>query len=67
VVEASADTPVRPPRAILLTPITFPLAIGGATFGVLVGFAATTNGVGDYRRNGSTHSTTVTLGSLNTP
>jgi multiple antibiotic resistance protein len=34
-------------RSILLTPVTFPLTVGGATFGVLVGFAATTNGVGD--------------------
>jgi len=34
-------------RSILLTPITFPLTVGGATFGVLVAFAATTGGVGD--------------------
>jgi multiple antibiotic resistance protein len=27
--------------------VTFPLTVGGATFAVLVGFAATTHGVGD--------------------
>lgn len=34
-------------RSVLLLPITFPLTVGGATFAVLVGFAATTHGVGD--------------------
>ncbi len=34
-------------RSVLLLPLTFPLTIGGATFAVLVGFAATSHGVGD--------------------
>jgi multiple antibiotic resistance protein len=34
-------------RSVLLLPLTFPLTVGGATFAVLVGFAATTHGVGD--------------------
>ena len=34
-------------RSVLLLPVTFPLTVGGATFAVLVGFAATTHGVGD--------------------
>jgi multiple antibiotic resistance protein len=40
-----ADGPQRPWRSILLTPVTFPLTVGGATFGVLVGFAATSANV----------------------
>ena len=42
-----AAAPLRPWRSILLTPVTFPLTVGGATFGVLVGFAATAGNVGD--------------------
>jgi multiple antibiotic resistance protein len=34
-------------RSVLLLPLTFPLTVGGATFAVLVGFAAATHGVGD--------------------
>jgi multiple antibiotic resistance protein len=34
-------------RSVLLLPVTFPLTVGGATFAVLVGFAATTHGIGD--------------------
>jgi multiple antibiotic resistance protein len=34
-------------RSVLLLPITFPLTVGGATFAVLVGFAATSHGIGD--------------------
>jgi multiple antibiotic resistance protein len=34
-------------RSVLLLPLTFPLTVGGATFAVLVGFAATTHGAGD--------------------
>jgi multiple antibiotic resistance protein len=45
--EAPAAAPARPWRSILLTPVTFPLTVGGATFGVLVGFAATSQNVGD--------------------
>jgi multiple antibiotic resistance protein len=45
--DASPDAPQRPWRSILLTPVTFPLTVGGATFGVLVGFAATSQNVGD--------------------
>jgi multiple antibiotic resistance protein len=44
---AAPDAPPRPWRSILLTPVTFPLTVGGATFGVLVGFAATSQNVGD--------------------
>jgi multiple antibiotic resistance protein len=47
VTEASASAPTRPWRSILLTPITFPLTVGGATFGVLVAFSATAGSVGD--------------------
>lgn len=47
VAEASASAPPRPWRAILLTPITFPLTVGGATFGVLVAFSATATSAGD--------------------
>jgi multiple antibiotic resistance protein len=45
--DASGAAPARPWRSILLTPVTFPLTVGGATFGVLVGFAATSQNVGD--------------------
>jgi multiple antibiotic resistance protein len=41
------DAPARPWRSILLTPVTFPLTVGGATFGVLVAFSATSQDVGD--------------------
>jgi multiple antibiotic resistance protein len=36
------DTPTRTDswRSVLLTPVTFPLTVGGATFGILVGFGA---------------------------
>jgi multiple antibiotic resistance protein len=34
-------------RSVLLTPVTFPLTVGGATFGILVGFAATSDGTSD--------------------
>jgi multiple antibiotic resistance protein len=44
---ASEGTATRPWRSILLTPITFPLTVGGATFGVLVGFAALAHDAGD--------------------
>lgn len=47
IAESGAVEPVRGWNSILLTPITFPLTVGGATFGVLVGFAAITDGVGD--------------------
>jgi multiple antibiotic resistance protein len=45
--EAGEPGPARPWRSVLLTPIAFPLTVGGATFGVLVGFAATTDGIAD--------------------
>jgi multiple antibiotic resistance protein len=44
---ASVGGPQRPWRSILLTPVTFPLTVGGATFGILVGFAATSANVAD--------------------
>jgi multiple antibiotic resistance protein len=44
---ASSDAPQRRWRSILLTPVTFPLTVGGATFGILVGFAATSANVAD--------------------
>lgn len=44
---SAPDGPVRPWRSILLTPVTFPLTVGGATFGVLVAFSATSQNVGD--------------------
>jgi multiple antibiotic resistance protein len=34
-------------RSVLLTPVTFPLTVGGATFGILVGFGADADNVGD--------------------
>jgi multiple antibiotic resistance protein len=53
-IEPSDDSPdgatvasARSPSSLLLTPLAFPLTVGGATFGVLVGFAATVNDVGD--------------------
>jgi multiple antibiotic resistance protein len=46
-VAESAANSERPWRSVLLTPVTFPLTIGGATVGVLVGFAATSQDVGD--------------------
>jgi multiple antibiotic resistance protein len=45
--EAAPGAPTKPWNSILLTPVTFPLTVGGATFGVLVGFAATADNVGD--------------------
>jgi multiple antibiotic resistance protein len=45
--DAAPNAPLRPWRSILLTPVTFPLTVGGATFAVLVGFAATSQNVGD--------------------
>jgi multiple antibiotic resistance protein len=47
VTEAAPHAPPRPWRSILLTPITFPLTVGGATFGVLVAFSATATNAGD--------------------
>jgi multiple antibiotic resistance protein len=47
--QAAPDTPIRPWRSILLTPVTFPLTVGGATFGVLVAFAAASQNAGDRR------------------
>lgn len=47
VAEAAVSAPPRPWRSILLTPVTFPLTVGGATFGVLVAFSANAGGVGD--------------------
>jgi multiple antibiotic resistance protein len=44
---AANDGSQRPWRSILLTPVTFPLTVGGATFGILVGFAATSANVAD--------------------
>ncbi len=32
---------------MLLTPVTFPLTVGGATFGILVGFGADADNAGD--------------------
>jgi multiple antibiotic resistance protein len=43
----ASNPPSRPWRSILLTPVTFPLTVGGATFGVLVAFAASAQDVGD--------------------
>jgi multiple antibiotic resistance protein len=43
----ASNAPSRPWRSILLTPVTFPLTVGGATFGVLVAFAASAQDVGD--------------------
>jgi multiple antibiotic resistance protein len=34
-------------RSVLLTPVTFPLTVGGATFGILVGFGADADNSGD--------------------
>jgi multiple antibiotic resistance protein len=34
-------------RSVLLTPVAFPLTVGGATFGILVGFAAGAGNTGD--------------------
>jgi multiple antibiotic resistance protein len=34
-------------RSVLLTPVTFPLTVGGATFGILVGFSAAAEDAGD--------------------
>jgi multiple antibiotic resistance protein len=34
-------------RSMLLTPVTFPLTVGGATFGILVGFGAAADNAGD--------------------
>jgi multiple antibiotic resistance protein len=34
-------------RSLLLTPVTFPLTVGGATFGILVGFSAEAGGAED--------------------
>jgi multiple antibiotic resistance protein len=34
-------------RSVLLTPVAFPLTVGGATFGILVGFAAGAANTGD--------------------
>jgi multiple antibiotic resistance protein len=34
-------------RSVLLTPVAFPLTVGGATFGILVGFAAGADNTGD--------------------
>lgn len=42
-----AEASARAWRSILLTPITFPLTVGGATFGVLVAFSATASGTSD--------------------
>lgn len=47
VAEAAPGAATRPWRSILLTPVTFPLTVGGATFGVLVAFAATSQNVAD--------------------
>jgi multiple antibiotic resistance protein len=45
--EAAPEAPLRPWNSILLTPVTFPLTVGGATFGVLVSFAALSQNIGD--------------------
>jgi multiple antibiotic resistance protein len=34
-------------RSVLLTPVAFPLTVGGATFGILVGFGADAGNTGD--------------------
>ncbi|MBL8778640.1 MAG: MarC family protein [Acidimicrobiales bacterium] len=34
-------------RRVLFTPVTFPLTVGGTTFGILVGFTAQTDGAAD--------------------
>jgi multiple antibiotic resistance protein len=46
---AEPSTTVERPTigSVLLTPLAFPLTVGGATFAVLVGFAATVDNVGD--------------------
>lgn len=46
-VETAPDHDTHSWRSVLLMPVTFPLTIGGATVGVLVAFAATSQDLGD--------------------
>ncbi len=43
--EPSPDTEEEDWRSVLFTPITFPLTIGGTSFGLIVAFAASAEGV----------------------